>query len=210
MSKFILERPVNVKKRVLLPIGLISLFFLNTYFFRNPYTSSILIGGIIIFMIYSFITERKPYIEFHRDNLEFYKPSGRLVFSESVRNLRIKKRELRFKDVLIGLAVSFTASDGTEISIGTYGLNKKWLNSAEVMNEVKYVLNSTKWSSFIDYIGLGNELEELRPESFEMQQLTKHRNYYQNKIFWWILMGAGIFMLITGALFAGVIYVATL
>jgi hypothetical protein len=210
MSKFILERSVNVKKKVILPIGLVSLFFLNTFLLRNPFTSGILIAGIIIFMIYSFITERKPYIEFHRDTLEFYKPSGRMLFSESIRNLKIRKIDIRVKNALIGLAVSFTASDGTEISIGTYRSNKKWLNTAEVMNEVKYIMNPVKWDLFIDQIGLGSQIKGLEKNGLEMQQLTKFRNTFQNKIFWWILMGAGIFILIFGVLSAWLLYISTL
>lgn len=210
MNKFVLKRTIDFKKRVLIPIGLVSLYFFSTYLFKNAFTSGILSIGLLIYIFYSIISDRKYFIEFHRDNIEFYKPSGRLVFSESIKNLNIKKTEIRFKDVLVGLAISFVASDGTEVSIASYGMRKKWHSSVEIIPDAKYSMEPSNWDLFINKLGLGDDLEDLQKEGFEMQQLTKHKNYYQNKIFWWILMGAGIFILFFAALFGWVIYVANL
>lgn len=205
MSRFYLQPKLDIKKKILIPIGLFALFFLNTYLLRSPYASTILIAGILFFIIYSIIIERKHYIEFHRNDLEYHKPSGRLVFSESINDLRIRKLEIRFKNVLIGLAVSFIARDGTEISVGTYGVHKKWLTNAETTSKAQYDLNPVKWESFIDCLGLSSELKSLSKNGLEMQQIEQHRAYFQKKIFWWFLMGAGIMLLIFAAMFGWIL-----
>lgn len=171
--KFKLEKPVSIKRKILFPIGFISIYFLTTYFFRNPYTSVILVIGLIIYAIYSAIKDRKYYIEFHRDVLEFYKSSGRLVFSESVQNLRIKKAALHMHGRNIGQAVIISGSDGTELKIAAYSIVNKWQGTVEQLDEVDYTIAIIKWPIFIEKLGLTENSVKQGEMSQDIQQQTE-------------------------------------
>jgi hypothetical protein len=205
MNKFILKKPIDLKKKVIFPVGMLALYFLSTYLFRNPYTSGILIVGIIAYAIYSIVTDRKYFIEFHRDILEFKKPSGRMIFSESIHELKIRKAEWRDQNRLIGQVIVFTANDGTEISIATYDVSKKWIGSVETLFQVEYTIDFPKWTLFVEKIGLANDVEDRESTDIDMQQVNEFRKKIHNSIFWYILGGATLFILITGGLFGWIL-----